>query len=366
MRCLVALLYVCATAYSQKNDLRQQLRSAVAEQERGDLATAIRDYEQILKARPDLTGARTNLAAALAASGRFDEAIAAYRTARGQKPGDRDIRKNLGLALYSKGDLEAAAVELRAVAAGDARVTIVLAECDLRSGRTAQALALLDNLPAGAGAFGEASYLRGMALIRTGKAEAGVAFVEQYALQTNNADALLLAGATQLNLGRIADARRTLDQLVAQHGELPGALSWAALAHDRAGDEEGAKMLFQRALKADPDDFDANLHLGAVLFRQRDYSAAQPPIDKALSLHPESPMAQYAHALLESAQGQTAKAVEDLERIARASAEWIEPHVKLSALYFKLRRDADGERERAIVERLKADRTGRSSPFETQ
>ena len=139
MRCLVALLYVCATAYSQKNDLRQQLRSAVAEQERGDLATAIRDYEQILKARPDLTGARTNLAAALAASGRFDEAIAAYRTARGQKPGDRDIRKNLGLALYSKGDLEAAAVELRAVAAGDARVTIVLAECDLRSGRAVKA-----------------------------------------------------------------------------------------------------------------------------------------------------------------------------------------------------------------------------------
>ena len=45
-------------------------------------------------------------------------------------------------------------------------------------------------------------------------------------------------------------------------------------------------------------------------------------------------------------------AVKDLEKVVRAEPEWIEPHVELAALYYRLNRPEDGAREKQIVDRL--------------
>jgi lipopolysaccharide biosynthesis regulator YciM len=57
-------------------------------------------------------------------------------------------------------------------------------------------------------------------------------------------------------------------------------------------------------------------------------------------------------ALLKNASGQTEQAVADLERVERQDPDWLDPHVQLAALYYKVHRPADGLRERQIVARM--------------
>jgi Tfp pilus assembly protein PilF len=57
-------------------------------------------------------------------------------------------------------------------------------------------------------------------------------------------------------------------------------------------------------------------------------------------------------ALVEKALSQPEAAVADLEEAVKIKPDWLEAHVQLAALYFQIRRPADGARERQIVDRL--------------
>jgi tetratricopeptide (TPR) repeat protein len=136
---------------------------------------------------------------------------------------------------------------------------------------------------------------------------------------------------------------------------MAAAYTLSGIARERAGDEEGAKGAYWQALKKNPDDFDANLHLGCILYELRELDGAQICILRALKVDPSSMVARYQMALLKIAQHHPDKALADLEAIAREAPEWVQPHVQLVALYYRLRRPADGARERQIVDRLMAD-----------
>lgn len=99
---------VAGLVVAQNPNPERLFQSAVAAQERGDFAAAIREYQQILNVQPHSVEARMNLGAALAHVGRFDEAIADYGLALKRDPMNGQIRMNLALAYYKKGDLEAA------------------------------------------------------------------------------------------------------------------------------------------------------------------------------------------------------------------------------------------------------------------
>ena len=45
-------------------------------------------------------------------------------------------------------------------------------------------------------------------------------------------------------------------------------------------------------------------------------------------------------------------AVKDLEKVVGTDPEWMDPHVELAALYYRLNRPQDGAREKQIVDRL--------------
>src|SRR5438445_603175 len=47
------------------------------------------------------------------------------------------------------------------------------------------------------------------------------------------------------------------------------------------------------------------------------------------------------------------QAQKDFEKVTQENPDWIQPHVQLSALYYRLKRPADGDKERAIVDRLR-------------
>ncbi len=367
MRPLSLLAAVAGTLLAQSADVSAILKRAVTEQESGDLRAAIRDYKEVLRARPHLTQARTNMAAALAQSGRMDEAVDAYRAALNERSSDLEIRTNLALALYTKGDSAAAAVEFQKVQesrATDEKVGALLAGCYVQLKDYEKALAALDRPVKAHPSSPDLLYLKGMALIRSGHPQDGVVFVERVAKTTGSADAFLLAGVTQMTMGQLGPARENLDEAVKRNPALPGALSWAGLARDRTGDEDGAKQAFQQALATDPNNFEANLHMGAILYRQHEYQAAKSYLERAQRTEPQAPMAQYATALITAALGDTSGAVSSLEAIVQRSPDWLEPRVKLSSLYYKLGREADGKREQAAVDQLNAEHRGKSSPFE--
>jgi Tfp pilus assembly protein PilF len=63
-------------------------------------------------------------------------------------------------------------------------------------------------------------------------------------------------------------------------------------------------------------------------------------------------MAGYEGAMLNSTSGDYQAAAEQMEKVVREDPTWLEPHVELASLYYRLHRPADGEKQRKIVERL--------------
>jgi tetratricopeptide (TPR) repeat protein len=342
------------------------LPGALAAHEQRRFVQAAADYRLVLEKRPDLTQARLNLAAALGELGPLDDAIAVLEAAPARDRAKPEVQKNLALAYYRKGDLTAAARELEILNAarpGDVPVTSMLADCYLRLRTPAKALAVLEPAARRNPNSADLNYQLGMALIRTGRAKEGLDPLEKSGRLANNADAYLLAGATALDVAQFQRARDNLEQAVRLNPKIPGAWTWTGMARDRVSDEDGAKEAFRRALDQNPSDFEANLHLGAILYRERELEGARPYLERALAIQPSSSLAVYALALVRSALGETDEAVKALEAVVQAAPDWVEPHVKLASLYFRLHRQAEGQRQQELVEKLRSERRGQSVPL---
>ena len=118
------------------------------------------------------------------------------------------------------------------------------------------------------------------------------------------------------------------------------------------GDREGARASFERALQADPNDFEANLYLGGMLRYDGNLKEATPYLEKARMLRPASVEARYQIGLLKAASGRLEDGLSDLEKVERETPEFKEVHVQLAALYARMHRLKDSERERALVVQL--------------
>jgi len=358
---LILLTLLAAQSPAQEPNPDQLLSRAIDAQQRGDYQSAIRDYRKLLKLRPNTVEAKVNLGAALAHVGDFDAAIAMYRSAlpqlseKSNSPSNvsqkNAVLLNLALAYYKKGDFESAAEQfdtLHQANPRDVRVAILLGDSDVRLGKPATAVELLEPLePANAQNL-DLEYAYGTALIKVGKRRDGVARIEKVAKAGNSADAYFLAGSTFLDLNEFESALR-LDP------KLPGVYTLAGTARDKTGDVKEAEAAFRESLKINPDDFDANLYLGAILYKRRDLDDAKPYLDRALRLNPSSSMARYEEAMFESTSGQYEAAAQDLEKLVKDDPTWLEPHVELASLYYRLHRPTDGAKEREIVDKLTAD-----------
>jgi len=353
---LVSLvLLLCATMFGQDASPDQLLSRAIEEQQKGDFAAAIRDYRALLAMRPETLAARVNLGAALAHTGQLDAAIAQYQAALKLAPQLGSVHLDLGLAYSRKGDLPDALDQYEAAHHADprnVRVAILLGDAQARSGKAADAIAMLTPLETDNAANPDFEYALGEALIRGGHPRDGAARVEKSAAMTNAADSWMLAGSTLLDLNEFAQARRDLDNAMRLDPSLPGLCTLDGTARDKDGDAKAAEPAFREALRRNPDDFDANLYLGAILYQQRNMDEAKKYLDKALQLKPESTMARYESAMWKSTSGDYQAAVDQLEKLVADDPQWLEPHVELATLYYRLHRPADGARERQIVDRL--------------
>jgi len=355
---LTLVLVLPWLANAQNTTPEQLLSQAIAEQQRGDLTSAIRDYRRYLSLRPNTLAAHANLGAALAHSGQVDAAIAEYQAALKIDPRQPQVHLDLGLAYARKNDLKDALphyAEAHRANPQDARTAILLGDAQARNGKAADAVAMLTPIEAANAGNSDFEFVLGEALIASGRPRDGAQRMEKSAAQSNSAESWMIAGSTLLKLNEFTQARRDLDHAMSLNPNLPGLCTLAGTARDKDGDAKAAEPAFRTALEQNPNDFDANLYLGAILYNRRAMDEAKKYLQKAMSLNPRSTMARYETAMWLSTSGQYQDAVGVLEKLTADDPNWLEPHVELANLYYRLHRPEDGKRERAIVAKITAE-----------
>jgi tetratricopeptide (TPR) repeat protein len=333
------------------------LRQGLAAQQRKDLNAAIEAYRKALSINPKLAEARANLGAALSEAGQFDDAIAEDTKALAAAPQQTAVRMNLGLAYYKKGDMENAHTAFEAVHSArpqDVAAAVLLGYTDIKLGKSNEAAAMLTPLENGRESNMDLEYVLAYALIDSGEEAAGMPRMENVAKATQSADAYFIAGSARLRRREFHEARTDLDAAINLHGDFPGLYTMAGQARDALGDADAAQPAFEAALKADPKDFTANLYLGTMRLKARDLDSARPMLELALQLQPKSPMARLEIAKLNGMTGKYAEAAAKLEELEKADPNWIDPHIELAPIYYKLHRPADGQRERDLVQQIEA------------
>ena len=345
-------------AVAQGPTPEQLFQEAQQAQQRGDYAVAVDKYQELLRAYPDIVAARANLGVALVSLGRFDEAIKQYRVALEQVPGNHDLRLNLALAYYKGGKFPEASELFQSLLgedSGNTRIATLLGNCYLHLGRDAEAISLLTPFERSDPQNLDIAWALGSALIRTGQTEEGLKRVDRVAQDGHSAEAYMVAAQSYLKLNRMVTARERFDEAMHLDARLPGLYTVGGMIMENSGDSEGAVSAFRKALEMHPNDFEAQLHLGGVLFADRQLDEAKQHVDRALALDTTSSVARYMLARIERAQGQTNAALAELEKVTRGNPDWLQPHVELAALYYQLKRPEDGARERKIVDRLTAE-----------
>jgi len=365
MRFVPALLFALAleTALAQTSnpaapgEADDYLRKGIAAQEQGDLNSAIDDYRKALAIDPTLAEARANLGAALSAAGRFDDAIQEDKKVLASAPGNTGVRMNLGLAYYKKGDMENARAAFDAVHTAlpqDVSAAVLLGYSDIKLGKSNEAAVMLTPLEHGRESNMDLEYVLAYALIESGEETTGLPRMEKVAKATRSADAYFIAGTARLRRREFHEARADLDAAIDLHGNFPGLYSMAGQARDALGDNEAAQPAFEQALKQDPKDFTANLYLGTMRLKQRDLDSARPMLELAIQLQPANRMARLQMAKLDAMTGEYTEAAATLEELEKADPNWLDPHIELAPIYYKLHRPEDGQRERDIVQQIEA------------
>jgi Tfp pilus assembly protein PilF len=355
---LMFLLILCLSAWAQQENPDQLLKDAIGAQQRGDYQSAITDYRKFLEVHPDNVEAKVNLGAALARVGQFDDAIAMYESALPALKNKNPVHLNLGLAYYKKGDFSKAREQFAALhqsVPNNIQAAILLADTEIKLGDAESAIPMLEPLEAANSQNADFDYVFGLAMIKSRRGRDGVQRMEKAAKLGNSADAYMLAGATLLDLNEFEPARHDLEVALQLDPKLPGLHTVVGMARDKTGDQKAAEPAFREALQENPNDFDANLYLGALLYKQRHMDEAKVYLEHAIKLKPDDIMARFESGMLKSTSGDYEAAAKELEGVVRDNPNWLEPHVQLTSLYYKLHRPADGAKERAIVDRLTAE-----------
>lgn len=357
-RLVLAALCVGSVFGQSQQSPQDLLKQALAFHQQGKLDEAIRDYSILLAMHPEAAQLRSNLGAALAGAGRYDEAIAQYKLALDNNP-DPGVRLNLALAYYKSAQYSLATRELETVHAADPsnpKATTLLADCDLRAGENKKAIDLLTPLRTAQPDDLAIAYLLGTALTRDGQTEQGQVVINQIFARGDSAEARLLMGTARIGAREYTTAVTDLKKAVDLNPNLPDAWSYYGLALFSTGDMTGSRQAFLTALQHNPNDFQANLHVGTMLRLDQEYDKALPYLDRAAAVRPGDAAVQYQLALVSLAQGKTEQARNNLEALLKANPSFTEAHVSLATVYYREKRKADGDRERAIVQKLNADR----------
>ena len=352
------VLVLILTVATHAQTPQELVQDALQKQRAGDLEGAAAEYKQFLLIHPEATAIHSNRGAALAGAGRFEEAISEYKIALKQSPTLVEARLNLSLCYYKMGRIEEATAQLEKVYAedpGNHQAVLLLGDCYMRMDREKDVIRILepqkDKYPDDLAR----AYLLGTALIRQKRVEEGQVMVDRILRNGDSAEAHLMLGTAKMGASDFAGARDEFAKASALNPDLPETHVLYAKALMLTGDSDLSEKEFAAELRVDPYNFDANLQLGAMAKQQQNYEQAKKYFERAAETRPGDPGVRYQLALLSVNEGALDKAREILEGLVKESPQFLEAHVSLALVYYRLKRPEDSKREREIVQRLTAE-----------
>ncbi len=360
--CLPALwLLLSSVAWAQAPaaDPERVLARALQLHQSGELEAAAQEYQSYLAARPERYDIRSNLGAVYARLGRYQEAIEQYQRALKLDRRNPGIRFNLAVAYYKTARIDLAAEQLKQLLSDQPdqpNVQMLLADCHLQMGENKRVIELITPLAGRNPDDLGIAYLLGTALVRDGQGAAGQVYIEKIMGRGESAEARLLMGTTYLLVADYAKAVPELEQAVKLNPKLPSVNGWLGKALMATGDSDGAQTAFRRELEVNPNDFDSNLQMGILRKQDQQYNEALDYFQKALRVRSNEPNSRFYIASIETGQGKFEQARQRLEEVIKDAPDFVEAHVMLATVYYRLRRKADGDRQQAIVNKLNAER----------
>jgi tetratricopeptide (TPR) repeat protein len=351
-----------AIAQEQADDVERAFAEAMRLHQSGDLEGAIRGYLAILARRPELGDVRSNLGAAYARLGRYEDAIAQYKQALARDQRNQTIRYNLALAYYKAALFADAAGEMAPLIDSISKdrperlsAILIVADCRIRIGEHKKVIELLSPLEADYGDNRAFAYLFGNALISDNQIAKGQALIDRVFRGEDSAEARLLIGSILLLADDKHAAVKEFERAIELNPKLSSLHAWHGRALMRLGDGEGAIVAFKRELAGNPNDFEANLYLGILLKRDKSLDEAFEHLSRAAQLRPRDSYPRFHLASLHAARGKPSEALPLLEAVTKEYPDYTEARVLLASVYYRLNRKADGDRERAIVQKLSAE-----------
>jgi tetratricopeptide (TPR) repeat protein len=351
---LVLILAVAAHAQTPQ----ELVQEAMKKQRAGDLEGAASKYRQFLQIHPEATAIHSNLGAALAGTGRFEEAISEYKIALRQSPALVEARLNLALCYYKMGKIEDATTQLERVHAenpGNHQAALLLGDCYMRMDREDDVIRILEPEKEKRPDDLAIAYLLGTALIRQKRVEEGQVLVDRILRNGDSAEAHLMLGTAKMGASDFAGARDEFAKAVALNPNLAEVHVLYAKALMLTGDSDLSENEFMAELRVDPYNFDANLQLGAMAKQAQNYEQAKKYFERAAETRPGDPGVRYQLALLSVDKGALDKAREILDGLVKESPQFLEAHVTLALVYYRMKRPEDSKREREIVQKLTAE-----------
>jgi len=343
---------------AQSNPSPQELlKEAVTFQQQGKLEEAIRDYELFLDVYPDAPEVRSNLGAALVSSGKYARAIEEYKLAL-MKKSDPKVRLNLALAYYKTDNFADAIVELEKVLDADKdnrQVRTLLADSYVHTGENKKAIELLSPIYAESSGDLAVDYVLGTALARDGQVEPAQRVINPIMAGADSAEKHMLLGTAKFAARDYQGALEDFRKAAEMNPNLPEVNSYYGQALFSNGHTEESRAIFERELAQNPNDFQSNIHIGLLLKQDRKYDEALKFLKRAQASRPGDVAVRYQIALVKMAQGKDQTALDELEQIVSEEPKFLEAHVSLSTLYYRLKRKAEGNHEREIVQQLTAE-----------
>jgi tetratricopeptide (TPR) repeat protein len=328
---------------------------AVALQQAGDREGAAAAYRAFLKDHPSNVEARSNLGVVLAQLGRYEEAIEAYRAALAVDPAQAKVRLNLGIALYKAARYDDAAAELakvRTAQPDNLQARYLEADCYLRIGAPKKVIELLAPIEPRHQDDLALAYMLGLAYLQEKDVAKGGPLVDRILKRGESAEAHLMMGMAKRAAQDLAGGLEELSKAVALNPELPSVHSLYGRALLETGNRDRAQAEFEAELARNPLDFDAHLYLGVLLKEDARFDEALAHFERALGVRPGDPGVRYQIATVYFSRGETERVLPLLEAIVKEAPGFLEAHVTLATVYYRLKRREDGDRERAIIDRL--------------
>jgi len=353
MRVWLVLAFALASR-APAQDAASLYRQGVDRQQAGDLAGAAERYRKSLQLDSANVAARSNLGAALAGLGRYDEAIPEYQQALKSAPEQARpyLQRNLALAYYKSGRFEEAApllLALHAAQPANRDATLLAADCLLQLGEPAQALGLLEPIAGDAAGDKALAYILGIAYLKNGRTADAQRVLDPILKDTSSAEGNYALGMAMFTSGDYPSAIKALERTIQLNPSLPHVYSYYGQALIFTGDPDAALAAFAKQLAADRNDYDANYQSGAILSRRGRYAEAEPLLRHAVLLRPNSNWAHLALAEAWIGNNQWAEARKELEAAVAKWPEFGEAHARLAAVYAKAGLKTEESRERALA-----------------